>query len=186
MCVKSTYFVPLTYVIVTSFHSDVHVFKIVYTTTKMKAHIFVLQENVHFCDIFLKNSYHIAKNIAYRIPQIRIAPALLCTVLVVIFDYLGLKVGLKYHLWPLRMILEASGCCNGPLGVPKVLGNGSSKIMKIPENAGLPRGGVPGPGRPAGSFLTPVLLQSSVSQGGPYQNKKIRKKSKKNFFQFFC
>ena len=76
MCVKSTYFVPLTYVIVTSFHSDVHVFKIVYTTTKMEAHIFVLQENVHFCDIFLKNSYHIAINIAYRIPQIHIAPAL--------------------------------------------------------------------------------------------------------------
>ena len=69
MRVKSTYFVSLTYFIVTSFRRNLHVYKIVYTSTKLETYTLFMQENVDFCGIFLKNAYHNAWYTAYRISQ---------------------------------------------------------------------------------------------------------------------
>ena len=69
MRVKSTYFVSLTYFIVTSFRRNLHVYKIVYTSTKLEKYTLFMQENVDFCGIFLKNAYDNAWYTAYRISQ---------------------------------------------------------------------------------------------------------------------
>ena len=67
MRVKSTYFVSLTYFIVTSLHRDLHVYKIGYTSTNLKTYTLVTEENVELL-YFLKYAYHL------RIPFILFCP----------------------------------------------------------------------------------------------------------------